>query len=1366
MTEPGKPPAAAFPVAASSRWKPLRGGFLNLYRYDRQEFRYEDGRLLLRGNNGTGKSRVLALQLPFLLDGEISPARVEPDQDPAKRMEWNLLMGGKYDDRLGYSWLEFGRVDDEGRQHYQTIGCGLRAVQGRGVAQQWFFVTTLRVGGEVSLENEHGQPLTKAKLEECLGGQGRVFASGRIEDDRRDYRRAVDEALFGLGDRYAALLDLLIQLRQPQLSRKLDEGVLSDALSLALAPLPTQVLEDVAEAFRGLETDRQELEDIVAASESSGTFLAEYRRYIQIAARRRAEEVRKAHSAYEGTMRKLREAEEKVQEAARELDRLRAESERLARDSQSAAAAERTLRESPEMKSVHDLEFARQSADDAQKAAASAETDFAHAQAALTRAMDEKESAAAKADRAWQQVRQITTRADALAGECGLAEPHRTALDRLDLPHGDHSRVQAANDALQKSLQWKLKGVKHVEALGAQAESAREQVALAQQAKDNAEGELNESIEAERQALAGLEKETEAFFVRYREWSAALEQLAAPDIEDFERPFLEWRDQPEGENPVATAVREAGQHARQRLSSAIAQAGLERRQAAASRDGLLAERRLLLDGREPPPATPHTRDPLAREGRAGAPFWALCDFQPGVTDQQKAGIEAALEASGLLDAWVSPDGRLDMPGVQDSILIAGATELAPEGRRLDRVLRPDVSARPDVAESVVASILRHLGHGIGAGAFWVDDDGAWQSGPLHGRWRKPAAQFIGHASREAERQRQIAALATAIEELDRQIDGLDATLALLDAQTEKLNKEIRQAPSDTGIRDALIRIDAARATAADKRRKLTAAESRLTDKRTEWTERLKARDEGARDFKIAEWVDRLADLTEGLQAYSLALAALWPAVNAHIEALEHRGRATERHEAAMQVKDGREIRNREMADVAATAVSRYRTLESTVGKTADEVRQRLRKAVEVAAALLDEKGVAEKKWNDQKVIHALADKEVETQTIELTVKEVERSDRLAGLVGFVNTGQLKVAHDTLDAAEVGSWSVTRVVELAREIESLLAQVDHSDAAWKRNQQEIHHHFEALQTSLRSHGYLPDASLIDEVFVVSIPFQGRVCTVAELRDGLVADIRERRDLLDARERAVLENYLIDEVANHLHDLLHRAERWCDEANEELASRPMDTGMTLRFTWEPAPDAPPALAEARRLLLSARGTWSPAQRKAVGEFLQQRIRTVQMQNDAGTWQDHLVQAFDYRQWHRFGVERRQDGQWKRLNRRTHGTGSGGEKAIALTLPQLAAAAAHYRSASPHAPRLILLDEAFVGVDKDMRAKCLDLLCAFDLDVVMTSESEWACYPTVPAIAIYQLSARAGIDAVYASRWVWNGRQRVRDTSADTL
>src|SRR5205085_10919236 len=100
-----RPETRSLPNPSRKRWQPLRSGFVNLYRYDREEFHYENGRLLLRGNNGTGKSRVLALQLPFLLDGEVNPQRLEPDADPSKRIEWNLLMD-RYPDRTGYTWIE------------------------------------------------------------------------------------------------------------------------------------------------------------------------------------------------------------------------------------------------------------------------------------------------------------------------------------------------------------------------------------------------------------------------------------------------------------------------------------------------------------------------------------------------------------------------------------------------------------------------------------------------------------------------------------------------------------------------------------------------------------------------------------------------------------------------------------------------------------------------------------------------------------------------------------------------------------------------------------------------------------------------------------------------------------------------------------------------------------------------------------------------------------------------------------------------------------------------------------------------------------------------------------------------------------
>ena len=116
----------SLPTPSRERWQPLRIGLTDLFYYDQEEFAFRDGRLLLRGETtGPGSPRCSRSTLPFLLDGELSPYRVEPDADPNKKMEWNLLLGGEHPnpDRHGYTWMEFGRRGDDGPE-FCTIGCG------------------------------------------------------------------------------------------------------------------------------------------------------------------------------------------------------------------------------------------------------------------------------------------------------------------------------------------------------------------------------------------------------------------------------------------------------------------------------------------------------------------------------------------------------------------------------------------------------------------------------------------------------------------------------------------------------------------------------------------------------------------------------------------------------------------------------------------------------------------------------------------------------------------------------------------------------------------------------------------------------------------------------------------------------------------------------------------------------------------------------------------------------------------------------------------------------------------------------------------------------------------------------------------
>jgi uncharacterized protein YPO0396 len=199
--------------------------------------------------------------------------------------------------------------------------------------------------------------------------------------------------------------------------------------------------------------------------------------------------------------------------------------------------------------------------------------------------------------------------------------------------------------------------------------------------------------------------------------------------------------------------------------------------------------------------------------------------------------------------------------------------------------------------------------------------------------------------------------------------------------------------------------------------------------------------------------------------------------------------------------------------------------------------------------------------------------------------------------------------------------------------------------------------------------------------------------------------------------------------------------------------------MRFRWELADDASPEFRAARDMLMRMQETWSAEERTSLIAFLQKQIQMQQQRDESLSWPEQLRAALDYRTWHVLLIERRSgpDQPWRLLTRRTYGAGSGGEKAITLTVPQLAAAAAYYSSADRRAPRFILLDEAFAGISADNRSSCFELLASFDLDFVMTSENERGCYPCMPALAICRLSRAADVPAVLNEVFIWNGKSQ---------
>ena len=75
----------------NSRWQANKIGLINFWYYDEQEFPFVKGRMLLRGSNGSGKSVTMQSVVPLLLDGNMSPERLDPFGSRDRKMSSYLL---------------------------------------------------------------------------------------------------------------------------------------------------------------------------------------------------------------------------------------------------------------------------------------------------------------------------------------------------------------------------------------------------------------------------------------------------------------------------------------------------------------------------------------------------------------------------------------------------------------------------------------------------------------------------------------------------------------------------------------------------------------------------------------------------------------------------------------------------------------------------------------------------------------------------------------------------------------------------------------------------------------------------------------------------------------------------------------------------------------------------------------------------------------------------------------------------------------------------------------------------------------------------------------------------------------------------
>lgn len=1293
-----------------ARWKPTRAGIRNIWEYDDQLFEFTDGRLVLRGPNGSGKSNALALLVPFLLDGVMAANRMDSLSGGRSMKSLLLCLNDderanrfRHEQRTGYAWLEFERNGD-----YMTIGCGARASTQRD-AEAWFFVTQRRPGVDLDLA-PGGVPLSRAGLVEHLG-------AGAVHDSAEAYRAAVDRALFGLGaHRYRNLVELLLVLRRPHLAGKLNLEHLSKVLSDGLAALDDQLIANVAASFEDLEAVQRDLRRLQDAHRTVQSFLPVYRRYLRATGRARALVATEAERALRAARRRVTDAEKGVRSADAEVERVR-----LARVScddrrEMADQRHRAVIESPaylDAKSLVEVEGR----------AADADTTATNAGARLASAKNEAEQAAADAARAETDARAASTGVDhafAAAGESADQAGVAWSIAHDELETDDLQQTLRAFGVLRRQE------ISDVRAALAEAEAESVRATAATSAATRS-AEAAELADVDRQrAAAAVDTERLTLADDVRGWigsSGVAELEAVLDAVDL----LGEPDAPTLNDVLTDALRPL----RETLATRQARATDRARALTEQRAEAIEQRQRVADDPVPAPDRLPTR-PADREGRDGAPLYACVDFADHVPNTDRAGLEAAIEAAGLLDAWIG-----ERSDDLDAWLKPGSPTVTPCLTDL-LVATPPADSRLSV--EIVSDVLASIA--LADAGIAILPDGRYHLGPLVGRFAKPEAEFIGATAREQRRRRLLAELDAQIAALTAELDAVRQDLERVAAEQNRLDEIASSLPPARALlaaREALVSAVATARTTKDAadRDEVLAREARQGAERTHAA--LLAL---AGERRLPSTSEGLGQSERLVHAYEQCANDLMSAVARLVACRSDEQQASARLalESAKVVEARRE--HDDLLRQAKGLTARVEQLRSQLGADADAP---LRELESIEGEL----------------------RELRDETERLNVDAMTAAQRRGGalreqeLATEALDGHAAAATEAATHLEVlrrnDVWSVVTPSEpvpptAASDLAALVVEAT-TDATAEPDDNALQRAYRQLLDEL-GRGYNPGLSYVDHVAVVEITSDAGTFSVLWLAAELANQVARQQELLTERDREIFERHLLTRVSEALRELLNDADELVGGINRSLADRPTASGKSVQLRWE-LDSSDPAVRSALGLLRKTPELLGPDEREQLRRFFSTAIAQRRAEDAASGYAEILRQVLDYRMWHAFVPHvRSAGGGIQRLTRTLFRTLSGGEQAVVLHLPLFAAAAAHYDIAADEAPRLIALDEAFAGIDEGMRAELMGLLVRFDLDVVLTGHELWGTYEQVPAVMVYDLLRHPPLEGVSAFAVRWDG------------
>ena len=1345
-----------------SRWQASKIGLINFWYYDEQEFPFVKGRMLLRGSNGAGKSVTMQSVVPLLLDGNMSPERLDPFGSRDRKMSSYLLEedDGR-EERTGYLYLEFKR---ETTENYLTIGMGIRARRGKPL-DKWYFSLTdgRRVGVDFLLYKETNEKVTLSKKEL----ENRIAAGGQVFDRQADYMEYVNRQIFGFDtvEEYKEMIDLLIQLRTPKLSKDFKPSVINDILSDSLQTLSDDDLRPMSDAIENMDQMTMNLksrQEAQQAAQKIQNVYDKYNRFVLYEKAKRYQEIcndiEEADREQKKRQTDIAESEKAIALLSGKLEEMQAKHDAMEKERDSLSRSDAVGLKEQETDLVQEIKR-QQSIIDSKNSALEAKKE---------QYREEEEKQKKEEERKFEKEKEMTaifeemqTEAESMAfeehsffrQECEEHLEEKIVFDTHEKQFSDvKNKIHNAFQILQETNLLEPQA----EALLKRRDSIRKDLDAIQRDISAKDMLFVQEQNAWKEALYAWNGSNTELLLKK-------EQLK--DCSRFAENFGEASDFAEVRKQVADIwfscknPLELQAHEKQ---NEYEQKKLEKEQ---------TEEELLEweNAKDPEPerseAVIRNRERLDALQIPYQEFYKAIEFGDSLSEQECNHLEEALIQMGILDALVVDASYRERvltltEGCEDRYLFVQKTQ---NGKSLLDVLELNDSMNDIFSNQRLTGILSNIAYGED-GMISVSPDGIYQMGVLSGTITgEHVAGFLGTRARERNRQEHIKACREKIQELQNLMKQLEEEKNVLENRMQKMEQEYQALPQDTDLRAAWKMLVQEQHRYETKKKECNEVEENWKKLSEQIQEKKKKAMEIAQQLYLQCTYEVFHEAEKAATDYEKNLIALKSVHEMFLQSVRHIQDLTERLENIDA--DLEEIRydlsgaQRRLTKITQKHVSVVEQLKLT---DYEQIRERLDACVAWLKGYPNELNqCVQERAHMQEHLGTLRKQEETGNDHRKTLEEKRiwrnkcyEAELALAYIPFPEDMQMTLPNVcTYLEADVKTLGKANII-------ASLNQVYFENRGFLNE-------YQVMQGELFSEfdQNMPtgEAEAARQDFTAR--YQGTKLPFARLLVHLQEDIAQLQDLIKDGDRELFEDILANTVSRKIRGKINASNAWVEKMNALMGSMNTSSCLRLSLRWRSKTAESENQLDTKELVDLLKKDYrlmSEEEATRLSTHFRSKVEDARRSaKDSGgmiSFYQVMKETLDYRKWFEFQLFSQKKGERVReLTNSVFGTFSGGEKAMSMYVPLFSAVVAKYQGGRADAPRLVSLDEAFAGVDNRNIRDMFRLMTEFSFDFIINSQVLWGDCDTLDALAIYQLIRPENAKFVTVMPYVWNGHAR---------